>query len=200
MDNDFKNLQQKWQKQKKELGDTSLAFEQIVSKIESKRKKGLSFHYANIIILSSTLIGLFMFFYFVAPVEEILSRIGVGFMMLGILLRIVIEIFSSIKSKKINRLDTALQATELTLDFYTFRKKIHGALTHIIFVLYVVGFYMISPEFSNYFTLWQMILMDVSCFVIIAFIYIQMRKGIKKEMNMLLEIIALKKEIIEEES
>jgi len=67
-------------------------------------------------------------------------------------------------------------------------------------VLYVVGFYMISPEFSNYFTLWQMILMDVSCFVIIAVIYIQMRKGIKKEMNMLLEIIALKKEIIEEES
>ena len=198
MDNEFKNLQQKWQKQKKELGDSSLSFEHIVSTIERKSKKGLSFHYGNIIILSITLICLFLFFYFVAPVQELLSRIGVGFMMIGILLRIVIEVFSSIKSKKINKLDTALKTTELTLDFYKFRKKIHGAITHIIFVLYLVGFYMISPEFSNYFSLWQMILMDVSCFVIIAVIYIQMRKGIQNEMNILLEIIELKKEIIEE--
>jgi hypothetical protein len=198
MDNEFKNLQQKWQKQKKELGDSSLSFEHIVSTIERKSKKGLSFHYGNIIILSITLICLFLFFYFVAPVQELLSRIGVGFMMIGILLRIVIEVFSSIKSKKINKLDTALKTTELTIDFYKFRKKIHGAITHIIFVLYLVGFYMISPEFSNYFSLWQMILMDVSCFVIIAVIYIQMRKGIQNEMNILLEIIELKKEIIEE--
>lgn len=198
MDNEFKNVQQKWQKQKKELEGGSSNFEQIVSTIESKRKKGLSFHYGNITILFSTLIGLFLFFYFVAPVEELLSRIGVGFMMIGILLRIVIEVFSSIKAKKINKLDTALKTTELTIDFYKFRKKIHGAITHVIFILYLVGFYMISPEFSNYFSLWQMILMDVSCIVIIAFIYIQMRKGIKNEMNILLEIIELKKEIIKE--
>ena len=200
MDNEFKNLQQKWQKQKKEIGDGSSSLEQIVSTIESKRKKGLSFHYGNIIILLITLIGLLFFFYYVAPIEELLSRIGAGLMMVGILLRIVIEVFSSIKSKKINKLDTALKTTELTLDFYKFRKKIHGAITHIIFVLYLVGFYMISPEFSNYFNLWQMILMDVSCFVIIAFIYVQVRKGIKNEMKMLLEIIALKNEIINEGS
>ena len=200
MDNEFKNLQQKWQKQKKELGDSSLIFDQIVSKIESKSKEGLSFHYGNIIILLINLIGLFLFFYNVAPVKELLSRIGVGFMMIGILLRIVIEIFSSIKAKKINKLDTALKTTELTIDFYEFRKKIHGAITKIIFVLYLVGFYMISPEFSNYFSLWKMILMDVSCFVIIAFIYMQMRKGIKNEMNTLLEIIALKNEMTKEES
>lgn len=198
MDNEFKSLQKKWHKEKTKLGDTSLSFDKITSTIESKRKKGLSFHYGNIIILSITLIGLFLFFSYVAPVQELLSRIGVGFMMMGILLRIVIEIFSSSKSKKINQLDTALKTTELTLDFYRFRKKIHGAITHIIFVLYLVGFYMISPEFSNYFTLWQMILMDVSCFVILTVIYIQMRKGIKKEMNTLLEIIELKKEIIKE--
>ena len=198
MDNEFKNLQQKWQKQKNELEDNTSSFEQTVSTIENKRKKGLSFHYGNIIILLVTLIGLFLFFYFVAPVQELLSRIGVGFMMIGILLRILIEIFSSIKSKKINKLDTALKTTELTLDFYTFRKKIHGAITHIIFVLYLVGFYMISPEFSNYFSLWQMILMDVSCLVVLAFVYVQMRKGIKNEMKILQEIIALKKDMIEE--
>jgi hypothetical protein len=198
MDNEFKNLQQKWQNQKENLEENSPGFEKIISTIESKRKIGLSFHYGNIIILLVTLIGLFLFFYNVAPVQELLSRIGVGFMMIGILLRIVIEVFSSIKSKRINKLDTALKTTELTIDFYEFRKKIHGAITHIIFVLYLVGFYMISPEFSNYFSLWQMILMDVSCFVIIAFIYIQIRKGIKKEMNTLLEIIELKKEITKE--
>jgi len=200
MDNEFKNLQQKWQKQKKELDRNPASLEQIVSTIENKRKKGLSFHYGNIFILLVTLIGLFLFFYFVAPVQELLSRIGVGFMMIGILLRIIIEIVSSIKSKKINRLDTAFQATEMTINFHRFRKKIHGLITHVIFALYLIGFYMISPEFSEYFSVWQMILMDVSCVVVLAFVYFQMRKGNKKEMDILLEVIALKKEIKEEES
>jgi len=200
MDNEFKNLQQQWQKQKKELVGSSLSFEQKASTIQNKSKKGMSFHYGNIIILLITLIGLFLFFYYVAPVQDMLSRIGAGFMMIGILVRIIIEIGSSIKARRINSLDTALKTTELTLDFYTYRKKIHGALTHIIFALYLVGFYMISPEFSNYFSLLQMILMDVSCFVILTVVYVQMRKGIKKEMNMLVEVIALKKEITNERS
>ena len=198
MNNEFESLQRKWQKQKTALEDNTSTFEQLISKINSKRKKGLSFHYGNILILGSTLVGLFLFFYNVAPVKELLSRIGVGFMMIGILLRIVIEIFSSVKAKRINKLDTALKATALTIDFYTFRKKIHGAITHIIFVLYLVGFYMISPEFSNYFSLWQMLLMDISCFVIAVFIYFQMRKGIKNELKTLLEIVALKKEMDQE--
>jgi hypothetical protein len=198
MNNEFESLQRKWQKQKTALEDNTSTFEQLISKINSKRKKGLSFHYGNILILGSTLVGLFLFFYNVAPVKELLSRIGVGFMMIGILLRIVIEIFSSVKAKRINKLDTALKTTELTIDFYTFRKKIHGAITHIIFVLYLVGFYMISPEFSNYFSLWQMLLMDISCFVIAVFIYFQMRKGIKNELKTLLEIVALKKEMDQE--
>ena len=198
MNNEFEGLQRKWQKQKTALEDNTSTFEQLISKINSKRKKGLSFHYGNILILGSTLVGLFLFFYNVAPVKELLSRIGVGFMMIGILLRIVIEIFSSVKAKRINKLDTALKTTELTIDFYTFRKKIHGAITHIIFVLYLVGFYMISPEFSNYFSLWQMLLMDISCFVIAVFIYFQMQKGIKNELKTLLEIVALKKEMDQE--
>lgn len=198
MNNEFESLQRKWQKQKTALEDNTSTFEQLISKINSKRKKGLSFHYGNILILGSTLVGLFLFFYNVAPVKELLSRIGVGFMMIGILLRIVIEIFSSVKAKRINKLDTALKTTELTIDFYTFRKKIHGTITHVIFVLYLVGFYMISPEFSNYFSLWQMLLMDISCFVIAVFIYFQMRKGIKNELKTLLEIVALKKEMDQE--
>ena len=198
MNNEFESLQRKWQKQKTALEDNTSTFEQLISKINSKRKKGLSFHYGNILILGSTLVGLFLFFYNVAPVKELLSRIGVGFMMIGILLRIVIEIFSSVKAKRINKLDTALKTTELTIDFYTFRKEIHGTITHVIFVLYLVGFYMISPEFSNYFSLWQMLLMDISCFVIAVFIYFQMRKGIKNELKTLLEIVALKKEMDQE--
>lgn len=198
MDNDFKDLQNKWQEQKNKLEGNSSNFNQLLTKIENNRKKGLSFHYGNIIILSITLIGLFLFFNFIAPVKELLSRIGVGFMMIGILLRILIEIVSSIKSNKINKLETTLKTTELTIDFYKFRKKIHGPITQIIFILYLVGFYMISPEFSNYFSLWKMILMNVSCFIIIAFIYIQVRKGIQNEMKILLETIQLKKDIIKE--
>ena len=195
MNNEFKNLQDSWQQQQKELQAGSLSFEQMVSQIESKTKKGVSFHYGNIIILLLTIIGLLLFFYFVAPVQEILSRIGVGFMTVGLALRVFIEIGSALRTTKINKLDTALKTAQVTIDFYKFRGKVHGALTHTIFVLYIVGFYMISPEFSLYFSFWKMILMDVSFVIIIAIIYVQMRKGNQKEMKMLGDVIALKKEI-----
>ncbi len=195
MNSEFSDLQNAWQAQIKERNVERPNFQQLVAEIENKNKKGLSFHYWTVLILTVTIIGLVSFFYFIAPVQEIMSRIGIGFMTIGLALRVAIEIGSALRSAKINNLDTALKSTKATLAFYAFREKVHGALTHIIFVLYIVGFYLISPEFSLYFSLGQMILMDVSFLIIIAFIYIFMRKGIQKEMKMLGDVVALKKEI-----
>ena len=195
MNNEFSDLQNAWQSQIKERNVERPSFQQLVAEIENKSKKGLSFHYWTVFILIGTIIGLISFFYFVAPVQEIMSRIGVGLMTIGLALRVAIEIGSALRSAKINKLDTTLNSTKATLAFYAFREKVHGALTHIIFGLYIVGFYLISPEFSLYFSLEQMILMDVSFFVIIAFIYLFIRKEIRKEMKMLRDVIELKKEI-----
>lgn len=198
MSNEFDELQRKWQKNRKDIESNSEIREDTLSSISSKKNSNIRFHYGNIIILSITLIGISAFFYYVAPVKEIVSRIGVALMIGGLLLRILIECGSVLKSKKIDVVDDVLKTTNNTIAFYKFRKRIHGPVTITIIALYTIGFYMITPEFSLYFTSWQMVLIDVS-YVIGAIIFIKfVRSSIQKEIRMLLEIIKLKNKIIEE--
>ncbi|WP_299214274.1 hypothetical protein [uncultured Aquimarina sp.] len=198
MNNEFEALQNQWQKDKSSIESTSYDIEDLFSSIRKKKSWSTRFHYGNISVLSIVLIGIIAFFYFVAPVQELLSRVGVGLMVGGLLTRIIIEIISVSKTKKINMLDDALQTTNDTITFYNFRKTIHGPITIGIIGLYTIGFYMITPEFSLYFETWQMILIDVSYIIGAIIPFVAVRKNIKKEIKILLEIIQLKKRMTEE--
>lgn len=199
MENEFEALQNQWQKDKNTIENdaTENSIEEILSVIKKKKTWSITFHYGNILVLSIVLLGITAFFYFVAPVEHLLSRIGVVLMIGGLFIRIIIEFISVSKSKKINMLDQALHATEKTIAFYKFRRKIHGPVTVVIVALYTIGFYMISPEFSLYFENWQMILIDVSYIIGAVILIIVIRKNIKKEIRILSEIVGLKKKMVE---
>ncbi|WP_271766281.1 hypothetical protein [Aquimarina algiphila] len=198
MENEFDELQNKWQKGKKDIENNTEIINETLAAITTKKNSSVQFHYGNIAVLSVTLIGIAAFFYFLAPVQEILSRIGVVLMLGGLLTRIVIECISVSKSKKIDVIDNVLKTTNNTIAFYKFRKQIHGPVTIIILALYTIGFYMITPEFSLYFSTWKMILIDVS-YIIGAIIFISfIRKSIKKEIKTLLEIIELRNKMVEE--
>lgn len=198
MNNEFETLQNQWKKDKGNIESTSNDAEEIFSSIKKKKSWSTRFHYGNILVLSIVLIGIMAFFYFVAPVQELLSRVGVGFMVGGLLIRIIIEIISVSKAKNINMVNDALQTTNDTITFYNFRKTIHGPVTIGIIGLYTIGFYMITPEFSLYFETWQMILIDVSYIIGAIIPFLAVRKNIKKEIKILLEIIQLKKKMTEE--
>ncbi|WP_108801684.1 hypothetical protein [Aquimarina sp. Aq107] len=198
MNNEFEALQSQWKENKNSIKRNSPDSDEMFSVIKKKKSWSTRFHYGNIVVLSLVLIGIASFFYFVAPVQELLSRIGVGCMIGGLFLRILIEIISVSKAKKIKMTDNALQTTNDTIAFYNFRKKIHGPITIGIIVLYTVGFYVITPEFSLYFKTWQMILIDVSYIVGAIIPYLAVRKNIKKEIRILLEIIELKRTITTE--
>ncbi|WP_299184461.1 hypothetical protein [uncultured Aquimarina sp.] len=198
MNNEFEALQSQWKENKNSIKRNSPDSDEMFSVIKKKKSWSTRFHYGNIVVLSLVLIGIASFFYFVAPVQELLSRIGVGCMIGGLFLRILIEIISVSKAKKIKMTDNALQTTNDTIAFYNFRKKIHGPITIGIIVLYTVGFYVITPEFSLYFKTWQMILIDVSYIVGAIIPYLTVRKNIKKEIRILLEIIELKRTITTE--
>ncbi|WP_271784587.1 hypothetical protein [Aquimarina algiphila] len=200
MENEFDELQNKWQKGKKDIENNTEIINETLAAITTKKNSSVQFHYGNIAVLSVTLIGIAAFFYFLAPVQEILSRIGVVLMLGGLLTRIVIECISVSKSKKIDVIDNVLKTTNNTIAFYKFRKQIHGPVTIIILALYSIGFYMITPEFSLYFSIWKMILIDVS-YIIGAIIFISfIRKSIKKEIKILLEIIELRNKMVEDSS
>ncbi|WP_378176836.1 hypothetical protein [Aquimarina sp. SS2-1] len=193
MSNEFEALQNQWQKDKSSIEEESQDIEEILLSIRKKKTWTTRFHYGNILVLFIVLIGIIAFFYFVAPVEHLLSRVGVGLMLGGLLVRIIIELISVSRAKAINLTDHALQTTSDTITFYNYRKNIHGPITLVILGLYTVGFYMITPEFSLYFSTWKMILIDVSYVVGAIFPFISIRKNIKKEIRILKEIIELKK-------
>ena len=196
MNNEFEELQNKWDDAKgKQV--TPIGKDKVLAKINAKENENSYFYYGTLIILLITLIVISLFFYHVAPVQESLSRVGVGLMIGSLSIRIVIEIFSIVKAKRINLLDNSLTMTDDTIAFYGFRKIIHNSVTLPIVTLYTTGFYMITPEFSLYFSLWKLLLIDVSYIVIAILLIIHIRKGIKKEMKSLLDILHLRKEIVD---
>ncbi len=196
MDNEFNNLQNKWERNKKEIELSNDSLDILYSKIKEKEKENYFFYYGTITILLVTLIVILLFFYYVAPVKETLSRIGVGLMISGLLFRILIEIISIYKAKQINNIDNTLKTTENTIKFHQFRKTIHKVIAPIIIILYTIGFYMITPEFSLYIEFWNLVLIDISYVIIAVILFIVIRKGIKKEMQKMTDIIELKNDII----
>lgn len=195
MSSDFKDLQSKWERSKKNLDLSTTSVDDLYAKIKTKEKENYFFYYGTITILLVTLLVISLFFYYVAPVQKILSRIGVGLMISGLVFRIFIEIISIIKAKRINNLDNTLKATENSIIFYQFRKIIHKFIAPTIISLYTIGFYMITPEFSLYMKFWNVVFIDISYIIIGIILFIFIRKGVKKEMQKLSDIVELKKEI-----
>ncbi len=197
MNSEFSKLQNKWESNKKEIEPSNDSLDILYSKIKKKEKENYFFYYGTITILLVTFIIISLFFYYVAPVKETLSRIGVGLMISGLLFRILIEIISIYKAKQINNMDNTLKTTENTINFHQFRKTIHKVIAPIIIVLYTIGFYIITPEFSLYIEFWNLVLIDISYVIIGIILFLVIRKGVKKEMQKLSDIIKLKDDIIE---
>lgn len=154
-------------------------------------------HYSTITILSVTLIVLILFFTKVAVFQETLSHIGVVLMAGGLALRIIVEAYSLVKAQKISFEQTTIENTELNIRFYDFRKKIHSTFTIIIFALYIIGFYMLTPEFSQYFDLNRMLLIDGSFVIIMLVLIWIIRKSTREELQHLKDLIELKQNLKE---
>ena len=197
MNNDFKALQNSWKSSRNNIKTPTNNFDILYKKIEQKQKENFSFYYGTIIILTITLIAVSLFFYYMAPVKETLSRIGAGLMITGLAFRILIEIVSVIKAKRINKLDKTLQTVDSRLNFHQFRKKTHQVYSPIIIGLYSIGFYMNFPEFMLYMSIWMIWFIGISYLIMGTVLFIVIRKGVVDEMQKLRDIMELKKDIIE---
>ena len=197
MNNDFKALQNSWKSSRNNIKTPTNNFDILYKKIEQKQKENFSFYYGTIIILTITLIAISLFFYYMAPVKETLSRIGAGLMITGLAFRILIEIVSVIKAKRINKLDKTLQTVDNSLNFHQFRKTIHQVYSPIIIGFYSIGFYIICPEFMLYMSVLMIWFIGISYLIMGTVLFIIIRKGVVDEMQKLRDIMELKKDIIE---
>jgi uncharacterized membrane protein len=199
MENELDEIKKLWQKAKDTNKDQST--QNIVDLIalgETKKKSTLLAHYGNALVLTATVAVLVFYFYYLYDFQDVLSNIGINVMIGGLTLRIVIEIFSAIRSRRINISDTAAQSIQNSVSFYNFRKRIHGPVTIFIFVAYVIGFYFLTPEFSRHLDLTWVILMDASALIIFIVLALVIRKGIRQEFKDLEKIVELQTTLTKE--
>ena len=193
---ELNKLKDQWKDAKASVSKPDDAtMEEFMKQAQKKKRNVLYAHYGNAAVLTVTLLMIGLFFYHITPFRDLISHIGVGLMMGGLLIRIIIELYSSQRSKLIQLTDQALTHVDQTVSFYQFRKKIHGPVTILIVALYTIGFYMLTPEFSKYLQLHWVILMDLSYVIGAIILVTQIRKGIRAEMKDLSELVEMRKEI-----
>jgi hypothetical protein len=195
MENEMDDLKKIWKSAKGNVGRANVSADTLIQQAKSKKKKTLASHYGNIGILASVAVILWLCFRFLFPFRETLSRTGVALMIGGLIVRIAIEFFSIVKSNKVRVSDTTARATEDTIAFYEFRRKIHGPVTLTIVILYIIGFYLLSPEFSKYMTMQWVIIMDIGFLVGAGIMSWAIRTGIRQELEDLRQLIEIRRQL-----
>jgi hypothetical protein len=185
-------------KEGKENVNASGSTEAIIRNAKAKKNEVLYAHYGTIIILVITLV-LLALFYFKTPFKELMSHAGMWLMMATLLLRIVVEVISIVKSRSIQLTSNAEQVTKAALAFYDFRKTVHGPVTLAIVGCYVIGFYLLTPEFSKYISFGWMVAMHVSFVIGAVFLIWVIKKGIRKEIASIEYLSGMRDEIISNE-
>ncbi|KAB2868635.1 MAG: hypothetical protein F9K37_09860 [Bacteroidales bacterium] len=192
------NLKELWNKAKAEVPSADVDVPAIVSKAKSKRRSSIVAHSLNITILAATLVVITLYYFLVMRYRFLLSHVGFGIMFVSLALRIALEVISMIRAYSIDMTDTALRNTEQAVLFFKQRKRIHGLYTIAIVASYMIGFALMGPEIYNNLPLYLFAGIYLF-FVVGAYILIvKIRSGIRKEMNDLEDLLALRDEIRKE--
>ncbi|MEQ8926305.1 MAG: hypothetical protein RLO81_10860 [Fulvivirga sp.] len=189
MSKDFDDIKNKWQQSKKEQPASKVSAVELIELSKKKMRSVVNMHLANIGILIITLIGIVAFIVYVARFQETLSHVGVSLMLGGLAIRILIEGYSIYASSTIDLSKSAKEVNEQYLGFYNYRKRIHGPVTITILVLYVIGYFLLLPEFNVYLSDTMMIFITISLIPAAFIVGYSIKKGIKKEMGVLSELI-----------
>lgn len=184
MNDTFDNLQNQWNQAQKNSGSKPDS-KAMLNTVKQSKKSIKGQFVGNMMILLVTLIVLIVFFTFLAPLQELLSRIGMTLMLGGLTIRIIIEWVSHYKWKTIDYSQPGKESAIQAEKFYDYRKTIFGPITFIIFTGYSVGFYMLTPEFLTHLPKHMVWLMDLSYIPIAAGLIYVIRKSYRDESQML---------------
>jgi cation transport ATPase len=195
MNDQTDNLKNLWQKARNDTYGQVTDTTHIVRMAKQQIRRSVHLQLRTILILGITLAGIVTFFKYVAKLEQTISHIGTALMVGGLALRIFIEFISIYLSNSIDLTETASRSNNASLVYFRFRRRINGPVTISIVVLYTIGFYMLTPEFSLYFSTPAMIMMDLS-YILVAGIFTSfIRITIKKEKKISIELLRIQEDI-----
>ena len=184
MDNFLNELKANW-KQEKAAAHSTLDAATLAHKAAAYQKNSLRFQYGNVAILSLTLVLYVIFFKDFLLHGTLLSKTGFLMMAVPLALRIAAELISIHRGRRIKPDLNATEHTEQMIAYHGYRKWMHGTLTFTVLALYTAGYYCIMVQFTQLVPGWLAILLCVVYPVVAWLIIVQVRKGIRKEMDTL---------------
>lgn len=170
----------------------------LLDKVKENQQKSEQFHIATIIILTITLVTLVAFFIFVAPFQDSLSRVGCTLMLASLAIRIGFEIASLSRARRMDASLASREANLRNIRFHAMRKLIHGPVMMSALIAYTVGFFMLTPEFAEYFSGLAITLIDGSYVLGACVLGRHLRNVVKREEAILEEMQTLQAALTQE--
>jgi uncharacterized membrane protein len=181
--NNFEDLQHTWKNQPS-LPVTENGFKSLLKKvrsIEQKQKIG------NVVLLI-IIIVLILFALYVSGYKNNTFLLGISLMIVSLILRIAIELYSLQKSKKLNFINDSNVFKEDLIRYYRFRKIVHYIFTPFIIIVYAVGFVILLPLFKATLSTGFYMYIVVSSVLLLLIFSVFIYKQIKNELHKLNEL------------
>jgi hypothetical protein len=172
---EFKNIKSEWENQPlKEAPKRGLEMvKKKVNAIKNKQK-------ITNIVLTITVLVIAGFFMYISAYKEPKVRFSLLLMMGAVVIRIVIEIYSRKKLRKLSVVSNLQRFKKNLTSYYKKRKVVHYIITPLLIFIYSYGFVLLLPFFKaslssgfyNYIKTSSIVLLVVFC----SFIYFQIKK------------------------
>ncbi len=188
-------LRNRWKHAREEHAGDARSARAVIAAVEERKRYSIYHQYGKIAILATTAAVIVYFLYFLRPFGEPLSRIGTVLMWASPLARVIFELYSIRCAAMIRLTDTTQEAAGNAVRYYGVRKFMNGPVTVSLVVLYMVGFYLLTPELLKYVAAKWVISLDVVFLIGAGLLIWQARKGIAKEMRKVREIVDLRNEL-----
>ena len=176
--NNFEELESNWKNQP-EIQATEKGFQEVLNglrKIKNKQR-------ITNAVLSSTAIILVVFFFYISGYRSQQVILGISLMIGSLLIRILFEVLSMRKLRKMNAVAHSTDFRNGLIEYYKSRKFVHFGWTPLVILSYVAGFLILLPLFKANLSSGFYTYIVVSSIVVLIVLSIFIAKQIRTEMS-----------------
>ena len=147
----FNNLEQAWQQQASK-GVPRPMPEQLMQFSEEQAKQVKTKFRWTMGVLSLVVLILVLYFGTYAGFTFTNFSIGLLLMISSLMVRIILEWFSTIQFRQLDRLVDFSTFLQQSTNFYRKRRVLHFVITPLLYATYIVGFVLLLPVFKQEFS------------------------------------------------
>lgn len=174
----FEELESNWKNQP-EIQVTEQGFQEVLNglrKIKNKQR-------ITNVVLGITAIILVVFFFYISGYRSQQVILGISLMIGSLLIRILFEVLSMRKLRKMNAVAHSTDFRNGLIGYYKSRKFVHFGWTPLLILSYVAGFLILLPLFKANLSSGFYTYIVVSSIVLLIVLSIFIAKQIRIEMN-----------------